>query len=336
VRRALITTAVVTFLFSSDFVNGHEFDPGYLSLRESSIGVFQAQWKVSIDGGLYQVLVPQLPPDCLLDSQVRTYVILDAQIQNTELTCKSGLANQPIAIGGLPSTMTDVLLLIDYFDGSSFVQRLTPNNPSVIVPERPSSWDVMFNYLVLGVEHILAGIDHLLFVLTLLLLISGFKRLVLTITAFTVAHSVTLAVTTMGWVTVPGAPVEATIALSILFLATQLGRASTLAGNKTLEGTLTARFPWIVAFSFGLLHGFGFAGALSEVGLPEQAIPLALLFFNLGVELGQVVFVAGTLALGWIIRQTNISVPFWWPRAVSYGIGSVAAFWVFDRSAWLI
>lgn len=334
-RRALIA-AVGALLLLADSTAAHEFDPGYFSLKESSAGVFQTQWKVSIEGGLYQTLAPRLPSECFLDSQLRTYVILDAQIQNTELTCENGLANLMIAIGGLPSTMTDVLLRIDYLDGSSFVQRLTPSNPSVIVPERPSSWGVMITYLVLGVEHILLGIDHLLFVLTLLLLISGFKRLVLTITAFTAAHSVTLVVTTMGWVTVPGAPVEATIALSILFLATQLGRAPTFASDKVVEDDLTARFPWIVAFSFGLLHGFGFAGALDEVGLPGQAIPLALLFFNVGVEVGQVLFIVGVLAFGWVIRQTRFSVPYWWTRAVSYGIGSVAAFWVYDRSTWLI
>lgn len=334
-RRGLIA-AVGVLLSLMEFAAAHEFDPGYLSLRESSAGVFQVQWKASIEGGLYQALVPRLPSECSLDSQLRTYVVLDAQIQNTELTCEGGLANLAIAIGGLPSTMTDVLLRIDFLDGSEFVRRLTPSTPSVIVPERPSSWNVVVTYLVLGVEHILLGVDHLLFVLTLLLLIRGAKRLILTITAFTAAHSVTLAATTMGWVTVPSAPVEATIALSILFLATQLGRTPASAGESAAVDDLTARFPWIVAFSFGLLHGFGFAGALAEVGLPEQAIPLALLFFNVGVEAGQLLFIGGVVAFGWVIRQTRLSIPWWWSRAAAYGIGSVAAFWVYDRSTWLI
>jgi len=335
VTRGLAAFAAA-FLVLAESAVAHEFDPGYLSLSESSAGVFQTQWKVSIEGGLYQALVPRLPAECSLDPRLRTHVVLDAQIQNTELTCDDGLANLTIAIGGLPATRTDVLLRIDYLDGASFVQRLTPNDPSVVIPERPGSWNIVVTYMVLGVEHILLGIDHLLFVLALLLLIGGVRRLVLTITAFTLAHSVTLAATTMGWVSVPGAPVEATIALSILFLATQLGRSDRSANENAEAGDLTARFPWIVAFSFGLLHGFGFAGALADVGLPEQAIPLALLFFNVGVEVGQLLFIAAVLGVGWAIRRASIAVPWWWSRAVAYGIGSVAAFWVYDRSTWLL
>ncbi|MFL2545798.1 MAG: HupE/UreJ family protein [Candidatus Rariloculaceae bacterium] len=326
----------VLLLFFGASACAHEFDPGYLSLSESSAGVFQTQWKASIEGGLYQAMAPRLPAECSLDSQLRTYVVLDAQIQNTELTCENGLANRTIEIGGLSSTMTDVLLRIDYLDGSTFLHRLTPGSPRVVAPETADSWDVIATYLILGVEHILLGIDHLLFVLALLLLISGVKRLILTITAFTVAHSVTLAATTLGWLALPAAPVEATIALSILFLATQLGREQ--GAGRTVDATddLTARFPWIVAFSFGLLHGFGFAGALADIGLPEQAIPLALLFFNLGVELGQLLFIAAVLSLGGLIRSISLTVPGWWARAVAYGIGSVAAFWVYERTAWLV
>ena len=205
--------------------------------------------------------------------------------------------------------MTDVLLRIDYLDGTSFVRRLTPSNPSAVVPEQPSSWDVVATYLFLGVEHILLGIDHLLFVLALLLLIRGVRRLVIAVTAFTAAHSITLAAATLGWMTVPSAPVEATIALSILFLATQLAKAPAEVGADPAADDLTTRFPWVVAFSFGLLHGFGFAGALAEVGLPEQAIPVALLFFNVGVEIGQRLFIAVVLAGGWVVRRAAVTVP---------------------------
>ncbi len=334
-RRRLLAVAGLVLLLG-DSARAHEFDPGYLSLTESAAGIFQVQWKVSIAGGLYQALIPQLPAECELNRQLRTYVVLDAQIQNTELICADGLANLTIAIGGLPATMTDVLLRIDYVDGASYVRRLTPNNPSTIVPEQPSSWDVVATYLVLGVEHILLGIDHLLFVLALLLLIRGVRRLVLTVTAFTVAHSITLAAATLGWMSIPGAPVETTIALSILFLAAQLGRSLVAGDSRPAAADLTARFPWIVAFSFGLLHGFGFAGALAEVGLPEHAIPVALLFFNVGVEIGQLLFIAAVLVSGWAIRRATVTVPRWWTRAVAYGIGSLAAFWVFERSTWLI
>jgi len=242
-----------------------------------------------------------------------------------------------------------VLLRVDYLDGSASNQRLTPAEPSVVIPARPSAFEVIRTYTVLGIGHILGGVDHLLFVLALLLLVRGLGRLIATVTAFTLAHSVTLAAATLGFVHVPSAPVEATIALSILFLASELARqplatepsaAGRAASGSAPTGTrsvdaradLTARFPWLVAFSFGLLHGFGFAGALSEVGVPQRAVPLALLFFNVGVEIGQLLFIASVLSLGWLVRRAAVRAPGWWPRAAAYGIGSVAAFWVVQRT----
>ncbi len=332
--RQLLICVVLLSAVAAGRIEAHEFDPGYLSLTETAPNRFDVQWKVSISGGLYEVLTPRLPASCELDQQLRTYVVVDAQIQTTELSCPEGIAGLTIEIGGLPFTMTDALVRIDYLSGAALLRRLTPAAPSVVVPEQSGALDVIATYFVLGVEHILIGIDHLLFVLALLLLINGVRRLVLTVTAFTIAHSVTLAMTTLGLMTVPGAPVEATIALSILFLATQLARTDTTATRASDD--LTARFPWLVAFSFGLLHGFGFAGALAEVGLPDQAIPLALLFFNVGVEVGQLLFIAAVLSFGWVVRRAAIPLPRWWPRAVAYGVGTLAAFWVIDRSTWIV
>jgi hydrogenase/urease accessory protein HupE len=175
------------------------------------------------------------------------------------------------------------------------------------------------------VEHILGGVDHLLFVLALLLIVSGGKRIFLTITAFTVAHSITLVAATLGWVHVPGPPVEAMIALSIVFVAAEI-----VHGLHGKPG-LTARAPWVVAFSFGLLHGFGFAGALAEVGLPQKAIPIALLTFNVGVEFGQLLFVAFALGVGAVLRRVPMPRRAWLPYAVPYAIGCVAMFWVIER-----
>jgi hypothetical protein len=163
------------------------------------------------------------------------------------------------------------------------------------------------------------------------LLVSGVGRLVATVTAFTVAHSITLGAATLGLVHVPSAPVEAIIALSILFLASELARQHAAGGSRD-AANLAQRFPWVVAFAFGLLHGFGFAGALSEVGMPQQAVPLALLFFNVGVELGQLVFIAAVFGFAWLVRLSAVRVPAIWPRAVAYGVGSVAAFWVVERT----
>jgi hydrogenase/urease accessory protein HupE len=286
------------------------------------------QWKVSISGGLAAALEPQVPQGCTLSAPVRTYVVEDMRFQHAEMTCADGLPGRNLEVAGLPATQTDVLLRVEYLDGTSSTQRLTPDAPRATIPQRPSSLEVAQTYLVLGVEHILLGIDHLLFVLALLLLVRGFGKLVATVTAFTVAHSITLAAATLGFVRMPSAPVEATIALSILFLASELARRRAGAGNTDL----LARFPWIVAFSFGLLHGFGFAGALTEVGIPAHAVPIALLFFNVGVEIGQLLFIAGALALGWLIVRAALRVPAWWPRAAAYVIGSASAFWLIERT----
>jgi hypothetical protein len=301
--------------------------PAYFGLVETEPGRFDAQWKVSISGGLVDVLEPQIPEGCGVDGVVRTYILDDARLQHAELVCTAPLAGGVFTVSGLELTATDVLLRIDSLDGSSFTHRLVPEAPSVVIPERPGAWEVAATYLVLGVEHILLGIDHLLFVLALVLLVRGVGRLIATITAFTVAHSITLAAATLGFVNVPSAPIEATIALSILFVAMELARGTTRAAP-----TLTAQFPWLVAFTFGLLHGFGFAGALSEVGLPAHAIPLALLFFNVGVELGQLAFIAVVLTGAWALRRVALDPPAWMPRLAAYVIGSVAAFWVFERT----
>jgi HupE / UreJ protein len=187
--------------------------------------------------------------------------------------------------------------------------------------------DAARRYLVLGVEHILLGIDHLLFVLGLLLIVRGPWQLFKTITAFTLAHSLTLALATFGVVTLPPRPVDAAIALSIVFLAAEI-----LRGRQGRVG-LTHRFPWLVAFGFGLLHGLGFAGALAEVGLPAAEVPAALLFFNLGVEIGQLMFVAAVLSLRWAARSLQLGWPAWAEVLPAYAIGTLACFWLMERLA---
>jgi hypothetical protein len=314
----------------------HRLSPAFFGLAETAPNVFAVQWKVSISGGLAAVLEPQVPDGCTVANGVRTYTLEDVRLQHATVQCPSGLAGQEFTVKGLQQTQTDVLLRVDYLDGSSSNQRLTPDAPAVTIPERPSTFEVVRTYTVLGIEHILLGIDHLLFVLALLLLVNGFARLVATVTAFTVAHSVTLGAATLGFVRVPSAPVEAVIALSILFLASELARRRPLASAPSAATAdtvnLTARFPWLVALAFGLLHGFGFAGALSEVGVPQQAVPLALLFFNVGVELGQLLFIAAVFAFAWLVRRSAVRAPAVFQRAIAYGIGSVAAFWVVERT----
>jgi hydrogenase/urease accessory protein HupE len=236
-----------------------------------------------------------------------------------------------IHIDGLDRTSTDVLVRFDFADGISEARRLTPGDPSFIVPTQPSRFEVVRTYFLLGVEHILLGIDHLLFVLALMLLVKGMGRIIWTVTAFTLAHSLTLAGATLGFVQMPGPPIEAAIALSIVFVASEIIHSRR--GNPGL----TERYPWVVAFTFGLLHGFGFAGALAEIGLPQASIPMALLFFNVGVEVGQLLFIASLLAIFALARQItrriNVPQPAWACAVPPYAIGSVAAFWVIQRIA---
>lgn len=236
------------------------------------------------------------------------------------------MVNETIVINGLSATQTDTLLRIQLADGSMHTTVLRPDSPSFLVPPVASKLEVASSYFVLGLEHILGGIDHLLFVLGLLLIVRGVGLLIKTVTAFTIAHSITLAMAALGFVKVPQAPVEAVIALSILFLATEL--------MKLHDGKvgLTVRFPWVVALSFGLLHGFGFAGALAEIGLPQTAIPLALFTFNVGVEAGQLIFIAAALGVIWLLKQIPMAWPAWSLRVPAYAIGSLAAFWVIQRT----
>src|SRR6185295_9558805 len=236
---------------------------------------------------------------------VATRLTDGAAVQTWRLRATDPVPGQRLRIQGLEATMTDVLARIEFSDGSTWVQRLTPQAPSAEIPRTTSALAVASVYLELGIEHIMLGIDHLLFVLALLLVTRGTRRLVKTVTAFTIAHSITLAVATLGVVHAPSAPVEAVIALSIVFVAAEIVRA-----DRGRDG-VTTRAPWIVAFTFGLLHGFGFAGALSAVGLPQGHIPLALLFFNLGVEVGQLVFIAAALTIVALLRRLRIPVPRW-------------------------
>ena len=331
---SLIAAAVAMLAAAPAFP--HRLSPAFFGLTETAPDLYAVQWKVSISGGLASALEPKVPAGCTLTGDVRTYVVNeDVRFQHGTMSCPGGVGGRELTIDGLELTQTDVLVRVDYLDGTASNQRLTPSAPSARIPARPSALDVIRAYTELGVEHILGGVDHLLFVLALLLLVRGVGRLVATVTAFTLAHSVTLAAATLGFVHVPIAPVEATIALSILFLASELARqplAASARGSGDSRADLTARFPWLVAFSFGLLHGFGFASALSEVGMPTKAVPLALLFFNVGVEIGQLAFIAAVFAVGWIVVRTALTRPSWWPRAVAYGIGSTAAFWVVERT----
>ena len=306
-------------------LHAHEVRPGYLYITEIQTNQYDVLWKVPARGDLVLSIAPSFAPGCKQLVPPSTRMADGAQLTRWTMDCgEKGLDGVAVTIDGLVATMIDVLVRIEFTSGVVVSRLLRPNDVSFTVNASGSNVPVL-GYITLGIEHILLGIDHLLFVLGLLLIVRGKWLLIKTITSFTIAHSITLAMATLGFVNVPQAPVEAVIALSILFLATELVK------QQEHRTSLTERYPWIVAFIFGLLHGFGFAGALSEVGLPQADIPLALLFFNVGVEVGQLVFVAAIMAVIWSVGKLQFKWPLWVKEIPAYTIGSAAAFWCIDR-----
>lgn len=303
----------------------HELRPAYLELAETVPGHFKVLWKVPAAGDRRLGLYLRLPARCNNITEPASAIENNAHFERWKVSCDGGLKGQTITIEGLRSTLTDVLARIAWADGSVEVERLTPEQPSLTLKGAQTLWEVARTYFMLGVEHILGGIDHLLFVLALMLLIRDPWMLLKTITAFTVAHSITLTGAALDYLSLPQAPVEAVIALSIAFVARELILM------KPGERRLSQAYPWLVAFSFGLLHGFGFAGALKEIGLPHGDVPLALFTFNLGVEAGQLVFVAAMIVLyRAAMTLTRLPLP---PlrTALAYGIGAAATFWLLTR-----
>ena len=280
-------------LLSVASVAAHEVRPAYLLLQQESEQQFNLLWRVPARGDMRFGVYIGLPEHCKDSSERIAWLEGGTHIERWSIDCPGGLFGHEIEILGLAATVIDALARVERLDGTTQVVRVVPSDPVFTVTESESLSEVIATYTMLGVEHILLGIDHLLFVFALLLLVPGRRMLIWTITSFTLAHSVTLAAATLGWVRVPQAPVEAVIALSILFVAMEIVHW------KQGRPGITRRWPWLVAFTFGLLHGFGFASGLSTVGMPRAEVPLALAMFNVGVELGQLqVILLAFLAVG--------------------------------------
>jgi hypothetical protein len=311
--------------------NAHDVRPAYLELRQTGADAYDVLWQVPASGDdLRLALDVRLPRDCTNLSEPRGVYVAGSYAEHWAVRRAGGLGGGTIEIAGLSASNTDVLLRIQYAGGRSETHLLQPATPSVTLAGAPSTLGRAFAYLKLGVLHILLGVDHLLFVLGLLLIVQSRWKLVKTITAFTLAHSLTLAVATLGYAHAPVAPLNAAIALSILFLGPEIVRA------WRGETSFTIRHPWIVAFVFGLLHGFGFASGLTSMGLPRAEIPLALLLFNLGVEIGQLFFVLVIVRLERSFRLLEIRWPRWAEALPGYTVGALGAFWTFQRAALMI
>ncbi len=322
--------AIVVLVLLATFASGalaHEVRPAYLELRQTGPESYGALWKVPGQGeNLRLGLYVELPAGCTNATEPRASMVNNAYTERWIVKCEGGLTGGTIHIAGLSGTMTDVLVRLERLDGTTQVTRLTPSLPSFVVEAAPRALEIARTYSVLGVEHILTGIDHLLFVLALLIITRGGWRLVKTVTAFTISHSLTMTAATLGFVHVPQRPVEAVIALSIVFVAAEIVRM-----HRGLD-SITARAPWLVAFTFGLMHGLGFAGGLSEAGLPAGHIPTALLFFSIGVETGHFLFIGVVLSLIGLVRRVSIPFPRWTEIVPAYGIGAMAMFWFIQRT----
>jgi hypothetical protein len=325
IRVVLLLSVSLVFVAQ---LSAHEVRPAYLQLRQTGASTYDVFWKVPAVGDTMRLsLYAEMPPACSNLVPRHGSFSGGAYIEQWSVICPGGLSGSTIRINGLTATLTDVLVRLERLDGTMQVTRLTSAAPSFVVEAIPRRLQVARTYIVLGIEHILTGVDHLLFVSGLLLLVSDVRRLLFTVSAFTLSHTVTLTLATLGFVHVPPAPVEAVIALSILFVAYEVLRK-----HENPHG-LAQRKPWLVAFSFGLLHGLGFAGGLSAAGLPAGHIPLALGFFSAGVETGHFSFVAIALALIASVRHWTAKLPTWSWRVPPYVIGGVSAYWLIERLA---
>jgi hydrogenase/urease accessory protein HupE len=329
VRAAVATVMALTVALLwalAGVAHAHEVRPAYLQVEQRPDGRLNVLFKQPSAGQLGVKLDPKISGG-LLDKapssvsaapnfQIKTWEGVDAG--------KQGLQGRTVSIAGLERTITDALLVVKLANGDQIQQVLHPASPSMVVSSTHSGMAVPA-YLTLGINHILTGFDHLMFVFGLLLLVGDLKTQLKTITAFTVAHSITMAATALGVLHVTPSLVEAMVALSIVFVAVELAHARQ---GKT---GLTIRYPWLIAFTFGLLHGAAFAGALAEIGLPKDAIPMSLFLFNAGVEIGQLMFVAAVLAIGWLLARLPRPLPAWSHAIPAYAIGSAASFWFIER-----
>jgi len=328
---ATVVAALFCLLAPGDMSQAHPLDPALLELWESQGGVYDVLWRLPALQPAGAALTPLFPARCREVSPRTATALPQGTQERWRIDCGSaGLVGERIEVTGLAARGTDALLRLHAMDGRLIQAVLRPGDPALAVPARSSMIAVVRSYAALGVEHILTGADHLLFVLGLVLLVRGTRRLIATVTAFTLGHSVTLSLAVLGIVHIPPRPVEALIAATILAVALELARAAQ--GKRLTIGGV----PWAMAFGFGLLHGLGFAGALAEIGLPPGDIPLALLSFNLGIEAGQLLFIAAVIGLRAALRPVP---PAWLQRAApvpAYVIGSLASFWIFDRIAAMV
>ena len=318
--------AVLALFYAASAAHADELRPGYIEFSQRDAQHWRLVWKAPMRGGVTPATQPVLPNGCaVVGEPVRALATL-AVVTTADVRCKQDVAGKSIGLSSFSASQTDVLVRVAPLGRPVQAMRLTADTPMVVIQAKPDRWQVAKTYFVTGIDHIIFGYDHLLFVVALVLLLSGLWTVAKAVTAFTVAHSITLIGTTLGFLGLPQRPVESVIALSILFLAVEILK------KNPEQPRLSERIPWVVAFGFGLLHGFGFAGALNEIGLPESDVPTALLTFNLGVEAGQLAIVLATAGVLTLLRRfAAVAAPVA-IRAATYGIGIISAYWFIERT----
>jgi hydrogenase/urease accessory protein HupE len=303
-----------------------ELRPGYIEFTQMSAAKWTLVWKSPTKGGFTPFTKPILPEGCSVTGPGARVISGGSATTTLAVICKNDVSGHYIGLENFETAQSDVLVRVAPLGRPLQALRLTPAEPRALIRAKPGRWQVARTYFVTGIDHIIFGYDHLLFVVALVLLLSGFWTVLKAVTAFTLAHSLTLIGTTLGLVGLPQQPVESVIALSILFLAVEIVK------RKPGEPRLSERIPWVVAFGFGLLHGFGFAGALKEIGLPESDVPTALLTFNLGVEAGQIVIVGVTIGALAVLQRRFAAWQAPIIKIATYAIGITASFWFIERS----
>ena len=324
--RARFAWLAACLLLAASVASAHEARPAYLEVKETVPGQFSVLWRTPVLAGMRLPVVLKLPEDVKNLRQPNVSELADSFVERRWIDAgPNGLAGKRIEFPGLQLSITDVLVRVEMLDGRKWTTIIHPSQPWVEIAASRSHLAVMGGYIAHGIRHISLGADHLLFLLGLLLIVKDRWMLIKTVSAFTVAHSITLALATLGYANAPVVPLNAAIALSILFLGPEIVRVWR---GKT---SFTIRHPWVVAFAFGLLHGFGFASALTSAGLPRAELPLALLSFNVGVEIGQLGFVLLILLLERAFRILEIRWPRWVQAVPGYTVGSLGAFWTIQR-----
>jgi hydrogenase/urease accessory protein HupE len=320
----LLLVLLVSTLVAPTPVSAHEVRPAYLQVDQIGDARYSVLWRTPLLSGVRLPVLLRFSDGIQIVAGPAEQVLPDSVIERSIIEAPDGLVGQRINFVGLQASITDVMVRVKLEDGTVTTTMVRPSQAWAEVKPRQGFFQVVTLFVVEGIEHILFGFDHLLFVLALMLIVRSTRTLIFTITAFTVAHSITLTLATLGWVSLPTGPVEIMIAFSIVLVSAEI------VAMERGQTSLAISAPWVVAFAFGLLHGFGFASALKNLGLPQGDIPLALFCFNLGVEIGQLMFVALILATLALLRKI-LEVP---RRAVltsAYSIGIIAAYWTLER-----